>query len=237
MYTWGDIINASLAKLDLDEGEAVKQNLLNRFYIYANEAMTQICSIKPDYKNATFDIKDKESTWTELRNKYNVYAEHLRPIRKPSQLSENEQKFWDEFEQYFYVGELQTMPYDFISFDDDINTRKWQDEYADTWLTECHDDDLSFKGHNKIIFWKPGEYSISYKARWITFTDNMYSGLELNIPSDVLDCIPSYIASQCYKIDDEGKSSIFRNEYEMFLARIDDTHFKQSTTIKIGGDW
>ena len=49
--------------------------------------------------------------------------------------------------------------------------------------------------------------------------------------------IPTYIAQQCYKIDDEYKSAVYRNEYEAALARLDDTNKKNTKSIKIGGGW
>jgi hypothetical protein len=65
----------------------------------------------------------------------------------------------------------------------------------------------------------------------------MDNSTELDVPRDILDCLPSYIASQCMKIDDEYKASVYRNEYEIFLARIDNTHYKNVKTIEIEGDW
>ena len=59
----------------------------------------------------------------------------------------------------------------------------------------------------------------------------------IDVPDDILDSIPSYIASQCFKIDDEYKSSVFRNEYEMFMARINDTNYQNTRTFFVGGDW
>jgi hypothetical protein len=130
------------------------------------------------------------------------------------------------------IGTLQNMPEDFISFGDDVNTRLY-----DGYLDECHDEDLMFKGYNQIVFWKEGLYTISYNARWYTFDKDLDNDVELNLPADILDCLPSYIAHQCYKVDDETKAAIYRNEYEMFLARIDNTDYKQTKTFKIGGDW
>ena len=65
----------------------------------------------------------------------------------------------------------------------------------------------------------------------------MDDNVQLNVPDDILDCLPSYIASQCYKVDDEVKSSIYRNEYEMFVARIDATDYKNTKTFSVGGGW
>lgn len=135
------------------------------------------------------------------------------------------------------IGVLKDMPDDFIAFDDDVNTRHYVDEWGDTWTTECHDDEVEFKGYNQILFKQEGIYTISYKARWYTFDKDMDNDVVLKVPNDVLDCLPSYIAHQCYKVDDEVKSQILRNEYEIFLARLDDTNYKQTKTFKIGGDW
>ena len=48
MYTWGYIVDLTLAKLDLTQEEALNMQILEKLYMYANEAMTQICStVKP----------------------------------------------------------------------------------------------------------------------------------------------------------------------------------------------
>ena len=132
---------------------------------------------------------------------------------------------------------LQIGDNDFIAFDDDITTITYTDEFGRTVTEEAHDDYFVYKGYNQAVFFKAGRYVIPISVRWITFRKDMDDNEMLNVPNDILDCIPSYIASQCYKIDDEVKSSIFRNEYEMSMARIDNTNYKSTKTIKIGGDW
>ena len=205
MYTWAYLKAAAFAKLDLTEDEATAQNLTGRFYIYANEVITQVCSsIKPKYTFAEFVITPDK------------------------------------------VGVLQTMPDDFVAFGDDVNTRTYVDKniyntetdtFGVTLQEEATDYDFTYKGYNQLVFYKEGTYSISYYARWYTFASNLRDDTQIPVPNDILDCIPSYIAHQCYKIDDEVKASIFRNEYEMFLARIDNTHYKENKTIVIGGGW
>lgn len=120
----------------------------------------------------------------------------------------------------------------FISFNDDICTIT-----QDGITRETSDEDFIYRGQSKLMFFTPGTYSICYNARWITFDKSVDDNLELEIPMDILDCIPSYIASQCYKIDDEYKSAVFRNEYELALSRIDNTNYKTSSTFAIRGDW
>lgn len=195
MYTWGYIKDASLAKLDLEQDEAVELGLLNRFKFYANEVITQVCS----------SVKPKRSFFEVIVNDENL-------------------------------GKLITMPKDFVSFSDDVSTITTI-QYGITIVCKTSDEDLIYKGYNQIQCLKQGIYHIAYNARWIKFDEDTSESLELNVPEDILDCIPSYIAHQCYKIDDEYKSSVYGNEYEMFLARIDDTDFKNTGTIKIEGDW
>lgn len=140
------------------------------------------------------------------------------------------------------IGQLQEMPEDFVSFGDDVCYQLGEDKYTLVGdiinvKEELHDDDFEYCGSNQVIFKHTGEFYISYNARWFTFTKSLDNNVKLPIPNDILDCIPSYIAHQCLKIDDEYKSSVFRNEYEMLLARIDDTNYKNTKTFKIDGGW
>lgn len=127
----------------------------------------------------------------------------------------------------------------FISFGDDIN-RIIYDEYGERVYRETHDDDFVYNGYNQIIPFRTGTFIISYNARWITFSTSdlgQDDNTQLNVPMDILECLPSYIASQCMKVDDDYKASVLRNEFEMMVARIDDTHYKTNKTFTIGGDW
>lgn len=139
------------------------------------------------------------------------------------------------------VGVIKDMPSDFISFGDDVCYRlnSVPDYNGKVRLVkqELHDEDFEYLGYNQIVFNEPGNYFISYNARWYTFNKSLSDSEQIDVPNDILDCIPSYIASQCYKIDDEYKSSVFRNEYEIMLSRIDDTNFKNTKTLTIEGDW
>lgn len=207
MYTWGYIKDAALAYLEVDEREAQAHGWLKRFPFYANTVITEICST----------VKPKHS-----------FVEF-----KVIDSEEDRESDTDVF-----VGDIVKMPNDFVSFGDDVCTREWKDPlFYDTYITECHDDDFAYQGYNEIMFFKTGKYRVSYNARWQTFYPATDNDEPLNIPADIIECIPLYIASQCYKLDDEYKASVFRNEYEMAIARIDDTHYKQTKTFTIGGDW
>lgn len=145
------------------------------------------------------------------------------------------------------IGKPITIPdKDFISFGDDVN-RITQTEYNMTIVREATDSDFVHCGYNQIIPYVEGTFAISYNTRWITFLfedynedgvdDGQDDDTELDVPADILECLPSYIASQCMKVDDEYKSATLRNDFELMLARIDDTDFKSNKTFFVGGDW
>lgn len=240
MYTWGYIKNAALAKLDLDsdsndQNESNELNWQNRFYFYANEVITQICSsIKPHHTFVQIKTFDKV-----VDNGDGILIVDNKPYSNVFVSTDGNTIVANDGNVLMYkIGSLIKMPSDFIAFGDDVCTVEYYDFLYNKWYEECHDDTLEYKGYNHIICKVAGTYNISYKARWFTFSISTPDSQDLSfIPMDILDCIPSYIASQCYKVDDEYKSSVFRNEYEMFLARIDDTNFKNSKTFKIGGGW
>lgn len=130
------------------------------------------------------------------------------------------------------IGKEITMPDDFIAFSDDI-----VEFQQDHMISDVGDDFITYGGYNTIICHALGDYSIPYKARWFFFTKELANAEVIPAPADVCEAIPSYIVSQCYKIDDEAKAAIYRNEFEMFLARMDDTSFKRQRSFHIGGGW
>ena len=124
------------------------------------------------------------------------------------------------------------LPDDFVAFSDDIV------RYSDGNLrNDVGDEYIEYYGYNQVICRYIGTYFVPYKARWFFFTKDLHNATTITAPADVCEALPSYIASQCMKIDDEVKAAIYRNEFEMFLARIDDTSFKSQRTFHIGGGW
>lgn len=230
MYNWGYIKNAVLAKLDLTLEEALENKLVNRFVFYANEAMTQISStIKPDKR--IYEVKTYKSVF--------AYSEGLciDDVHVPNVHLEGDFIF-DNDKNLLYcpVNKTLVMPKDFISFSNDVCYIQYS-IYNAIFKEECHDTDIEYVGHNKFICKNVGTYYIPYNARWCDFSEIGDDTDITFIPVDILECLPSYIAHQCSKVDDEQRAAIFRNEYEIFLSRIDDTNFNNTKTILIGGDW
>lgn len=184
---------------------------------------------------AKLDLDQTEAAEMKLINRFVFYANEV--ITQVCSSIKPKRLFYEIIVNEDNIGKLITIDdVNFISFSDDVSTLEVT-EYGDRILTQCTDNDLMYKGHNQVICFTKGIYHIAYNARWYTFTNSTDENQVIPVPSDILDCIPSYIASQCYKIDDEYKSSTFRNEYEIFLARIDNTDFKTNNTFTIRGDW
>ena len=187
-----------------------------------------------DVALAKLDLTENEATVQNLLSRFPFYAnEVITQVCSAIKPKYTFAKFEIDFDK---VGLAQTMPDDFISFGDDVcyelvNNGKFLEKH------QIFDVDFEYYGYNQVIFKHPGDFYISYNARWYTFTKAIDDNEKIDIPNDILDCIPSYIVSQCYKIDDEYKAQVFRNEYELMLSRIDATNYKNTKSILIEGDW
>ena len=187
-----------------------------------------------DVALAKLDLTENEATVQNLLSRFPFYAnEVITQVCSAIKPKYTFVKFEIDFDK---VGIAQTMPDDFVSFGDDVcyelvNNGKFLEKH------QIFDVDFEYYGYNQVIFKHPGNFYISYNARWYTFTKAIDNNEKIDIPNDILDCIPSYIVSQCYKIDDEYKAQVFRNEYELMLSRIDATNYKNTKGILIEGDW
>lgn len=184
---------------------------------------------------AKLDLDENEATAQNLLSRFPFYANEV--ITQICSSIKPKHTFVEFVIDKSNIAVVQKMPDDFVAFGDDICYELIEDGVHHVIKSTITDDDFEYVGYNEVIFKRPGHFFISYSARWYTFDKDIANDVILDIPADIVDCIPSYIASQCYKIDDEYKASVFRNEYEMFLARIDDTDYKQTKTFHIGGNW
>lgn len=192
-----------------------------------------------DVSLSKLDLDENEATVQNLLSRFPFYANEV--ITQVCSSIKPKYTFENFVIDKTDVGVKQTMPDDFVSFGDDVcyMLEEVREHNGETRLIKVpiHDDDYEYLGYNQVVFKHPGNYFISYNARWYTFDKSLSDDELIDVPDDILDSIPSYIAGQCYKIDDEYKASVFRNEYEIMLSRIDNSNFRNTKTIKIEGDW
>ena len=189
-------------------------------------------------KNATLaklDMSENDANRQGLIGRFSFYANEA--ITQISSTVKPKHTFFEVNVTEDNVNTLITMPEDFIAFGDDVNYIVEIDPLVNKSIRRrAYDDDFEYVGYNQILCNKVGKYIISYDAIWIFF-NNQADNLTLEVPADILNCLPSYIASECLKIDDENKATILRNEYEVFLSRVNDTNYKNTKNFRIEGDW
>ena len=124
-------------------------------------------------------------------------------------------------------GSIVKMPNDFLSFADMI-----------TYLNDAQTEDVSYCGDNMIVLPEIGTYKILYNAEWPAITvEDVDNDLVLDIPSSILVCLPSYIASQCLGQDDIQRSTVLNNEFEVLLSRLDANVMYAKKSYKSEGGW
>ena len=228
MYTYGYIKNAILTKLNLTEKEALEQKLIDTFIYNINECLSQIAStIKPNFATKVVTVYKDEIP----------IPSNLLPVEGESVEArlKKEEDLKTYLEDKAVVGKIYTMPEDFIAFS---GVSRFEEEKCGFYLpsTEVHDEVIHMD-RKGVVFLKPGIYQITYDGWWPTFRDKMDDGELLDIPEDVVICIPSYVASQVWKIDDERKANIFRNEFEIFFSRINNSDYRGVNTFGVRGGW
>lgn len=119
------------------------------------------------------------------------------------------------------------MPSDFLSFADMIG-----------YLNGVENPEILYLTDRLVMLKKRGDYKLLYNALWheITTTD-ITEDSELEIDASVLNCLPTYMASQLLSQDDIQRSTILKNEFELMLARLDTNIMYESNHYQSTGGW
>lgn len=124
-------------------------------------------------------------------------------------------------------GKLVEMPEDFLSFADMVY-----------YLDGVENPELIYVGDKEVMLPKNGKYVIYYNALWNDITkEDISKDVVLKIDASVLNCLPTYMASQLLSQDDIQRSTILKNEFEMMLARLDTNIMYQQNHFKSTGGW
>lgn len=246
-YTFGYIREATQAHLDLDEQEAQAMRLHERYYIYANEAMQAICSVKPKYDYFNCEIvKDYAPLIKVGENQFRLATPdelnwvYLTPTAKPNFADRAETISWYESQNVYLLNRSIRMPDDFIAFaekqawafirNDAFNPELFVRGYYTSPTSKYKQvkigkTEFAYTGSNAVLFHKEGTYQIPYKATWHRFRSNTDDDTIIDMPVDILLTIPLYIASQCLYVDNAQKAIAKRAEFEAALARCSNTDF------------
>lgn len=265
MYTWGYVKDAILAKLYMNEEEARRANFLDAFPIYANECLTQIAStIRPKQASYKFEVFIKQD-WERIYNgHYTNIVDHWKEseLFDPDEDEDEDLDLeeWlaihkEDIEQHiknnlmkdqFTIGDKVSMPEDFIQYNGQsmvfqkVHYEEYQVSvrfYEKVVKTEVNPENVKFIGEKQLIPLVAGEYIIEYDAWWKPILENILDKEELETPRDVTDCIAPYVVSKLWLVDDIQRSAIFRNEFELAFARINNADYRDNNHLVPEGGW
>lgn len=122
------------------------------------------------------------------------------------------------------------MPDDFLSFTDIVNYANGE-----------QDPDIIYVDDKNVMLSGKGTFKIFYNALWHYITEEDVNSKNSNnvlpIDQSVLNCLPTYIASQCLAQDDIQRSTILKNDFELMLSRLDTNMLYQENHYKSTGGW
>jgi len=134
--------------------------------------------------------------------------------------------FIDDFRKKFKPA-IVKVPSDFLSFAD-----------MEAYVDEIRNPDILYIDDKTIGLMLPGHYKIFYNGEWETINDyDVLHDTKLNIDNSVLNCLPTYMASQLLSQDDVQRSYTLKNEFELMLSRLDTTIFYEVGKYKSEGGW
>ena len=244
MKKWSEIKQAIVNKLFMDAQEVNSDtdNYASKFAYYANECLNQIAnSVKPNVKSfqpiiyangvlgSGFTLEDDSIMYNttlgdsdKIKPASNtVYIDiinHKRYVYLSGELN--------EVDNYYTLSDVIAMPEDFLSFADMIN-----------YVNGQPDPVITYVGDKYIKLNSVGAYNIFYNALYEQITEDVEETTDLAIDQSVLNCIPSYVASQILAEDDIQRSTILKNEYELMLSRLDINVMYEANHFKSNGGW
>ena len=103
-----------------------------------------------DVTLAKLDLTEQEAVTQNLLGRFVYYANEA--MTQICSSVKPKQAFFELDIDEHNISDTITMPEDFISFGDEINSVMWIDSWGNTWLEEAHDDFIEFVGYNKLRF-------------------------------------------------------------------------------------
>jgi len=230
MRTWADLKQATLDKLNLTQDEALQEGHLEKMVNLANECINTISnSVKPKVKKLELTItlitEDNPNVKNDFLLEYfgEIVEEVIYKDFYVYKVSDDSiHVFTEDFEGKRFDF---TMPNDFISFTDNVN-------YLDGEKTPK----IFYLTYNTIGLNKTGKYEIFYNSLWEEIQEDDENS-NLNIDISILNCVPTYVASQLLSQDDPQRSGILRNEFELMFARLDNNTLNEEQSFKSIGGW
>lgn len=100
------------------------------------------------------------------------------------------------------------------------------------------DPDILYINSKQIALPKDGNYTIWYNSVYPSMSSIENTREEIPwLPSNIALIIPSYVAGQLLMNEDLTRATIYKNEFETMLSRLDDNKVLPSYSIKNSSGW
>lgn len=232
-FSYGYLKEALRAHLDLEEDELEVLNINQRFHIFANEAIQNICHKKPKYLYFQFDaitaftplVYDDGVLRVATIEEQNWQAHGL---PEPVFASEDEIIAYYNERNIYLVGQVITMPTDFLMF---------ANKKAYAWTTSISNkiaitkDYITHLSNDELIVHSAATYQIPYEALWYTFAQDNEDDDVIPMPDDLLLTIPIYVASVFLQQRNLNMAQAKRQEFEIAVSRCKSSNFLDNITI------
>jgi hypothetical protein len=228
-FSYGYLKEAVKAHLDLEEDELEVMNINQRFHIFANEAIQQICYKRPKYVYFEFEAI---SEFTPL-----IYDDGvIRAATTTEQLdlsgltvvSDEETAEWYNEQGLYLVGQVISMPDDFLLFAEK-KAFAWTDSIDNKQeLTKNH---FTYVSGSELFVKYAATYQIPYQATWFTFAQDTEEDTVIPMPSDLTLTIPIYVASVCLQQRNLSIAQAKRQEFELAVSRCRTTSFLENKSV------
>lgn len=215
MNKWSQIKTVILDKLFLSLEEAQMEGFVDKFQHLANECLIRIANdVKENIKLFEFNVYETQDDLDDA-------------VIEDGAVLGTDGIYRLVDVEYHLIDTLISMPSDFISYDNEIEYDGDEDDYG-----------IRYMGRNKLMIDSEGFYRVSYNALYpeITLSD-ITNDTVLDIDNSVLYCIPSYVASQLLLQNDPQRSIMLRNEFELFVSRLDNNVLYDIQNFRSKGGW
>ena len=236
MKKWSEIQQSSLNKIFMELTE-VNENVnmaLSKMIYFANEALSIIANDKcPNVREIVLNYKgnyDFDKTYNVVDEKYNYYSIASSGTVDSIAVVSGDYVYSNGEEWCISKGCMAfEFPKDFLAFS----------EHSRILIKDkiIHNPKITYLGKRKIILHDKGQYRLYYNALYgpiplslaVANTDRdltedyyengilVFNGIDIS----VLECLPSYIASQLILQNDLQMSTILKNEFEMISSRLE----------------
>ena len=219
MKYWSDIVKATLYKMGIAEDDDDATEFTDKMPIVANECLSMMANdLRPCLKKIT--IVNTERAIVTMPEDFLGFSGVPIILRTDKQI--------------IYHPDIEYNDWNVITLPDvGVYTISYFARYGEIPSYIKQGDTGPFKTFDLTKSYTEKEYNEIFGLTPSESDEIVFNG----IYSSVLDCLPTYMASQLIAQDDVQKSTILRNEFEVLAQRLETNIMYQNESFRSEGGW